>query len=101
MAKADGITAGYTLYGYYVEAFVEGGHVVKREEYGNSPYESTTVVPVREGGTLSLDNLKTKAERTATEMAEEFGLPAEAISVFRDTEEESNLREALGDPVEE
>lgn len=93
MGKVKGITAGYTVYGYWVEAFVAGGHVEKREDFGNSPYESTTVIPVRDGGTLAVDNIKAKAERTALDMAEEFGLSAEDVSVFHDTDGEASLRE--------
>lgn len=96
-AKATQVDAGYHLYGYWVEATVDGGGVVKREEYGNSVYDSTSVFSVSNGGTRSLEDLQRYALSTAKEMAGEVGLTENDVQVFHDTDTEESLREALND----
>jgi hypothetical protein len=97
VSKAKQVLAGYHAYGYWVEASVEGGHVVKREDYGNSPYESTSVFPLKEGKTVSLEKLRECAARSANALAEELGVKPKQVSVFHDTDCEEGLREELND----
>lgn len=100
MSKPTQVLAGYHLYGYWVEATVEGGGVVKREDYGNSPYESTTVFPIKDGGTVPLDKLAENAMATALELASEFGVARKKVSTFHDTDCEEGIREELQDELE-
>lgn len=95
------VQAGFHAYGYWVEATVPGGQEVKREDYGNSPFESTAVFALKSGGTLELTKLRENAIRTAQAQAEELGVAAQDVSVFHDTDEEENIRLELGDVPEE
>ena len=69
------VHAGYHAYGYWVEATAPGGHSVKREEYGNSPFESTAVFSLKSGGTLELPKLRDNANRTAQALPKNSASP--------------------------
>lgn len=95
--RPERIVAGYHAYGYSIDVLAEGGEVIKHESYGNSHYDSTNVYPQKTRETEPLNTIKTYAESTAAEVAEEYSLPADRVRVFHDLDEERNLREGLGD----
>ena len=67
------ITGTATPYGY--EIFVNRGrNIIDDYAAGNCSHDSVEVVPLNDPSCLSLGELKTLARRTASDIADEYGI---------------------------
>jgi hypothetical protein len=62
----------YHAHGYNLHV-LEGGLLEQVYEAGNSPHDSDTTVPVKQG--VGLETLHKYCEQTGREMARELGIP--------------------------
>ena len=91
MNTAHQVHAGYHNYGYWIEQTIEGGHVIKREEYGNSSFNSTSLHSLTEGQALPLEKIKSLTEQQANTLAHTLGIDSSDIQIFHDKELEAQF----------